>query len=266
MIATTDVVEEARAAEVAAKDRQPKELRAERRRISPGGISEKERAVSVAGGLILAALGLSRRSVTGALVAGMGGALIYRGVRGYSAVYDPAAQETAAKKGMHVEAAFLIGREPGELYQFWRNFSNLPHVMRHLKSVDVIDEKRSRWVASAPKLAGGRVEWIAEVTNDIPDQLIAWRSIENSEVNHAGEIKFSRAPGERGTEVLVQLDYSPPAGRLGHWIATLYGESAQQQIRDDLRHFKRMIECGETVTTAGQPHGRCAGPGLFRKD
>lgn len=266
MIATTDVLPETKTADETAKVRPSTDTRAERRQVSPKTSHSSESAVSIAGGFILAALGLSRRSIGGALIAGVGGALIYRGMSGYSAEPNKKTRKRIEKKGTHVQTAFLIGREPGELYQFWRNFSNLPHVMRHLKSVDVIDETRSRWVASAPRFAGGRVEWIAEVVKDIPDQLIAWRSIENSEVDHAGEISFSKAPGDRGTEVRVQLNYSPPAGRLGDWIATLFGESAQQQIRDDLRQFKRTMECGEVVTTVGQTHGKCAGFGLFRKD
>jgi uncharacterized membrane protein len=106
------------------------------------------------------------------------------------------------------------------------------------------------------------VVWDAEITEDVPNERIAWRSLPGSEIDTAGHIRFTPAMGDRGTEVHVSMNYVPPAGRFGHWVATLFGESPQRQMRDDLRNFKRLMETGELPTTEGQPHGTCSGRGI----
>jgi uncharacterized membrane protein len=125
--------------------------------------------------------------------------------------------------------------------------------MSHLRSVEVLSEKRSRWKAKAP--AGLSVEWEAEIVNEKPDALIAWQSCEGSSVPNWGVVRFNSAPGHRGTEVSVQLEYEPIAGATGVALAKLFGEEPSQQIEEDLRRFKRIMEAGETPTTAGQPRG-----------
>jgi uncharacterized membrane protein len=233
-------------------------------------VSAAERAASLAAGSVLAIFALARRTLPGALVAGVGGALIFRAATGHSFAYGLLGQNTAqsrppeeeiAERGIHVEQAFLINRSPADLYGYWRNFENLPRIMTHLKSVRVIDSTHSHWVAEAPRIAGGKVEWDAEIVQDQPDTLIAWRSLPGSSIDTVGQIRFAPAMGDRGTEVHVFMDYVPPAGRLGHWVATLFGESPRRQMRDDLRNFKRIMELGELPTITGQSRGTCTGRG-----
>jgi uncharacterized membrane protein len=154
--------------------------------------------------------------------------------------------------GMEVRKAITVNRSPDEVYRFWRDLSNLPRFMSHLQSVDVIDESRSHWVARAP--AGGTVEWDAEIVDDRPNQRIAWQSLEGSEVENAGSVTFTPAPGERGTEVRVALRYLPPAGATGRAIARLFGQEPGQQIEADLRAFKQVIETGEVVHSDASIH------------
>jgi uncharacterized membrane protein len=236
-------------------------------------VGTDERAVSIAAGSILAALGLSRRSLPGVLIAAVGGGLIYRGATGHCPVYaamgmdttqsdDPDAVERETHEhGIHVEQAYLISRSAEDLYQYWRNFENLPRIMTHLESVRVSDEKHSHWVAKAPRIVGGSVEWDAEITRDEKNTAIAWRSLPGSQIDTAGEIRFTPALGDRGTEVHVYMDYVPPAGKLGHWIATLFGLAPRRQMQEDLRNFKRIMEVGELPTIVGQSHGTCTGQG-----
>jgi uncharacterized membrane protein len=132
-----------------------------------------------------------------------------------------------------------------EVYGFWRDFANLPRFMRHLESVQVHDDGRSHWVAKAP--AGRTVEWDAETTEDRPNELIAWRSLPGADVRNSGSVAFAPAPGGRGTEVRVTLEYDPPLGKLGSKIAMLFREEPGQQVYDDLRHFKQVMETGEIV-------------------
>ena len=155
---------------------------------------------------------------------------------------------------VHATHAILIGRPAEEIYKFWRDFKNLPQIMDHLKSVDVIDDRHSRWVAKGP--AGKRIEWQSEISADRPNELIAWSSIEGSSLENSGSVSFEQAPGGRGTLVRVELTYFPPGGPLGATIARLLGEEPRLQLKDDLRHLKQLLETGEVVTTEGQSAGR----------
>jgi uncharacterized membrane protein len=113
----------------------------------------------------------------------------------------------------------------------------------------------------ASRLVGGKVEWDAEVTHDTPDQLIAWQSLPGSIIETHGEIRFEKAPGDRGTEVHVIMEYSPPAGRLGHWVTSMLGQNPKRLVREDLRNFKHLMEVGELPTIQDQPKGTCTGTG-----
>jgi uncharacterized membrane protein len=146
---------------------------------------------------------------------------------------------------MHVKQAITVNRPAAEVYAFWHDFQNLPRFMDHLESVQVTGGRRSHWKAKAP--AGTTVEWDAELVDDQPDSLIAWRSVEGSGVQNAGTVRFQPAPGNRGTEVRVELQYDAPGGKLGALLAKLFGEEPGQQVYDDLRAFKQVMETGEVV-------------------
>jgi uncharacterized membrane protein len=239
--------------------------RRQRKSRNQANVGQTERIVSVAAGSILTLLGLGRRDALGLVIGGVGGGLLYRGATGHCHTYQALGIDSTdgeTQGGIHVSQSFLVDKSPDELYAYWRNFENLPQIMSHLKSVQVLADGRSHWVATAPAIVGGKVEWDAEITADEPYSRIEWRSLPGSLVEHQGSVQFVRAPGDRGTAVRVVMDYSPPAGRLGHWVAKLFGEAPDQQIREDLRNFKRTMEIGEPLTTAGQPRGSCLGWGL----
>lgn len=158
---------------------------------------------------------------------------------------------------IRVAQAVTINRSPEELYRFWRDFQNLPRFMKHLESIRATGDRRSHWAAKAP--AGTTVEWDAEITEDRPNELIAWRSLEGADVDNIGSVRFERAPGGRGAIVRVEMRYSPPAGVIGATVAKLLGKDPEWRIKDDLRRFKQMMEAGEIITTEGQPAGRASG-------
>ena len=160
--------------------------------------------------------------------------------------------------GVKVERVTTINRPIGEVYRFWRNFENLPRFMRHLESVQPLDGRRSRWRARGP--AGLHVEWEAEMLQDRPDEWIAWRSLPGSRIENSGSVRFSAAPGGRGTEVRVQLRYVPPAGAFGRTIARLFGEEPDQQVHEDLHRFKQLMETGEVPLSDGPSLWRPAQP------
>ena len=151
----------------------------------------------------------------------------------------------AKQQGTRVRKSITVNRPADEVYGFWRNFENLPRFMKHLESVQMTGDRRSHWKANAP--AGKTVEWDAETTEDRPNELIAWRSVEGADVPNAGVVRFVDAPGGRGTEIHVDLRYDPPAGKLGALFAKLFGEEPSQQVDGDLRRFKQVLEIGEVT-------------------
>ena len=157
--------------------------------------------------------------------------------------------DSTSTGGNIVKKSIIIDRTPEEIYQFWHNFENLPTFMKHLESVSVTGDGRSHWVAKAP--AGSSVEWDAEVTEDRPNELIAWRSLEGADVDNSGSVRFERAPGNNGTIVHVDIEYNPPGGVIGSVVAKLSGEEPGQQIYDDLRNLKQVMEVGEIVLSDG---------------
>jgi uncharacterized membrane protein len=168
-----------------------------------------------------------------------------------------------AKEGpmLQVSRSVTIRRPRQEVYRFWRDLENLPRFMRHVEDVSAIDEKRSRWVVTAP--GNRKVEWEAEIVDETPNERIAWRSLPGADVQHAGSVQFREAPGDRGTEVRVQLQYDAPAGKAGALVAKLLGEEPRQQVRDDLRRFKQVMEVGEIVLSEGSLEG--AGEGAAKE-
>ena len=160
-------------------------------------------------------------------------------------VVSKLASSVGLTSNIHVKKSMMVNRSPEELYQFWRNFENLPRFMTHLEAVQVQGDRHSHWKAKAP--AGTTVEWDAEITDDRPNEQIAWRSLENADVHNTGSVRFERAAGNRGTKVTVEVYYDAPGGAIGAALAKLFGEEPSQQVQDDLRIFKQVMETGEMV-------------------
>ncbi|MHC1763579.1 MAG: SRPBCC family protein [Verrucomicrobiia bacterium] len=158
---------------------------------------------------------------------------------------------------VHVEKSIIVNRSPEEVYAFWRDFTNLPRFMSHLLSVEILSSQRSHWVAKGP--AGTKVEWDAEIITDTPNEVISWRSLEGADVDHAGSVRFERAPGGRGTIVRVKMQYRTVAGRVGATVVKLLGQSPEKQVKVDLNQFKQVMEAGEVARTEGQPTGTVRG-------
>jgi uncharacterized membrane protein len=158
---------------------------------------------------------------------------------------------------VQVTEAVTVNRSIEETYGFWRDFANFPRFMRHIESIEVTG-RRSHWRAKGP--AGVKVEWDADLVEDVENERISWRSLEGSDVEHHGSVRFARAPGSRGTEIRVHLHYSPPAGSLGRGFAWLLGSDPESQIREDLRRFKQILETGQVVLSDGPALWRAAQP------
>lgn len=168
---------------------------------------------------------------------------------------DVAAARRTTQQGEAVEArtAITVNAPPQEVYARWRDLDRLPEFMYHLESVTTLGSGRSHWVAKAP--GGTTVEWDAQITEDEPGRRLSWRSIEGSEIENSGSVGFAAAPRGQGTEVHVELSYTPPGGALGAAVAKLFGEEPSQQVADDLRRFKQLVETGEIARSDGSPMG-----------
>jgi uncharacterized membrane protein len=233
-------------------------------------VSDSERAVSAAVGGLFVASGLKKRGVGGLALALIGAELVRRGATGHCMLYDAlgfdggngdathrsdvrsAAATVNARKSIKVERTITIRRPSEEIYAFWRDFSNLPQVLDHLESVGDLGNGRSHWVAKGP--GGMRVEWDSEIVNEIPGTLIAWKTVGQPDVSHAGSVHFTPVSG--GTQVKFVMDYEPPAGRLVAVATKVMGESPDQKIQSDLKRLKMLFETGEVATTVGQTSGR----------
>jgi uncharacterized membrane protein len=194
----------------------------------------------VIGAAALIGYGITRRSKTGTALAAAGCLLAYKAARAVS---------TEAK----THAVFLVNASPEQAYKLWRDFKSLSRFMVHLKSVRELDAHRSEWIAFGP---GRReIRWNAEITEDSPNQRIAWRSLPNSEVQTSGSVNFRPDPQGRGTFVSANVQYGIPGGPVTSGLAALFGKNPEFVVREDVRRFKQLLESGEVPTTLGQTHG-----------
>jgi uncharacterized membrane protein len=189
--------------------------------------------------------GLGRTVAATAAAAGITGADLYAAVT-----------RSQRKTEMDLTAAVTVGTSPQEAYDRWRQLESLPQFMAHLDEVRPTGNGTTHWRASAP--FGRSVEWDADITEDVAGELIAWRSVGDPDVPNDGEVRFRPAPGGRGTEIHVTLRYWVPGGKLGEAVARYFGEDPHQQLDDDLRRFKQIVETGEVVRSEGAPGGKRA--------
>jgi uncharacterized membrane protein len=229
-------------------------------------VSQLERWGTIAAAAALIGYGISRRSTAGWCLAAGAVPLAYCGVTGRWPAGMPAMLTGGADtrralggpRGVHVRESVRLEMPVDEVYRFWRRLDNLPRFMDSLLSVEDLGGGRSHWVAKGP--AGVRVEWDAEIINEIPNKVLAWRSLPGGDVVSAGSVTFDAARQDRGTQLTVSLQYAPPAGSLGTLVAGLFGREPSQTIREDLRRLKQLLEAGELARGAGAA-GVTAGAG-----
>lgn len=213
-----------------------------------------------AGGLALI-FAATRRPLVATGLAVTSGALFYRGLGGRWPGAGTTLETTAAalggSRGLHVRESIRLECAVEDVYRFWRQLEHLPRFMSHLESV-VEDESRTRshWVAKGP--GGLRVEWDAEILTENQNRTLSWTSLPGSDVVTAGAVTFRPVRGGRSTQLTVHLQYAPPAGRAGDWIAWAFGRAPAQTVRNDLRRLKQWLEAGELATAGAASTGGAA--------
>jgi len=227
--------------------------RSNREQARPSNVGDVERILSVGAGTLLALTGFStlgRSPLKSLLGMGLGAALLYRGASGWCGLYaalgidhdrDREGSQAALSsgEGIRVEKSIKIAQPPEEAFRFWRDLNRLPQVMSHLESVQVIDSKRSHWIAKGP--LGTSFEWDAEIIEEKDGEMISWKSVGESPIATAGSVHFKPVDDEQGTEVRVLLRYAPPGGGLGDTVARLLGDAPEQQIEQDLKKYAASV-------------------------
>jgi uncharacterized membrane protein len=158
------------------------------------------------------------------------------------------------ENGIQVRQSFTLNLPVDEVFASWRRFRDFPRFMAHVESVEELDDMRSRWAVRAP--GGKTMRWDAEIVEEDPGRVLAWRTVGDADVRHGGRVEFRQATGGRGTVISVRMAYEAPAKGLGAMLVKLLGEDPETQIREDLRRFKQLAEAGEIPTIQGQPSGR----------
>ena len=214
------------------------------KRLYSTNLSQAERTISIAAGVKLALFGFKgifKSPFSSIIKLGAGGYLLNRGITGHCDLYASMGRNTTEPVNVNIRSSYLIDKPRQEVYKFWRKLDNLPLFMKHLESVEVIDEKRSHWVLKLPT-GVAKVSWDAEIVNDEPGFAIGWSSLPDSLVDNAGKVRFQDSPEGNGTLVDIVISYRPPAGGLGGSIAHVLNPVFKNMVDNDVRNFKQYMD------------------------
>ena len=250
----------------------PERVKHETTERSTTNVGQVERWASVLGGVALAVYGVERRGASGAVLALAGAELLRRGISGHCVLYDTLGITTTERDGVStlpyrdgptsrgavlqarhaikIERSVTVNRPPAECYAMWRDPANLPRFMEYLEHCESVGPDRTRWSISLP--GGKSIDWTAVVINDIPNELIAWKSEEGADVANAGSVHFRPLEGGRGTEVRLIMEAEPPGhGAMPRSLAKLIGRAPDAVVQSDLRRFKQLMETGDVLSPNG---------------
>lgn len=211
--------------------------------------SNFERALSIAIGAWMLYRGVKRlpkSPISNLLKATTGGALLARGVTGFCPVYDYFEIDGSKTTSVNIRSTVVVNKPKHEVYAFWRRLENLPLFMRHLESVQEIDDRRSHWEAKIPNKMI-TIKWDAEIVRDDENSLLSWQSLPGSTIENAGKVEFRNALGDRGTELRIMITYRPPAGNIGTQVARLFNPMFRKMVKEDVTNFKQFIELKESL-------------------
>ncbi|WNG40212.1 BON domain-containing protein [Archangium violaceum] len=205
--------------------------------------SPAARFVAGLGGASLLTWGLSHRGVPGMASTLLGSLLTLRSITNIE--LKRLTGVGGGRLGIEIHKDITVHAPVEEVFRFWRAMENFSRFMSHVEEVRTSGADRSHWRVKGP--AGIVFEWDALITRLIPHQVLAWKSVEGSTVEHAGIIHFESLNEGRSTRLDIRMSYNPPAGALGHAFARLLGVSPKKQMDDDLLRFKSLIETGKAT-------------------
>jgi uncharacterized membrane protein len=210
--------------------------------------SPTARAAAGIGGAALVSWGAVRRDVPGMLIAAGGAALMAR-----AATNVDVGRLTgigASRRAVDIQKTITIDAPVEDVFAFWTAYENFPSFMSRVLEVrPSVREGQSHWTVAGP--AGMHVEFDAEITEMIPNEVVAWRTVEGSIVGHAGLVRFDPME-DGGTRVTVRMSYNPPGGWIGHGIAAAFGVDPKSSLDADLARVKTLIETGRPPRDAAR--------------
>lgn len=132
-----------------------------------------------------------------------------------------------------IEKSIIVNRPVHTVYNQWTQVESFPQFMDGVEDVRQLDEKRVHWRAD---IAGVEREWDAEITQQVPDRLIAWRSVNGPQIS--GVVTFEPNASEQ-TRITLRMEYEPEGmlDRLGDFVGAI-----DRRIEGDLERFKQFIE------------------------
>ncbi|HEY3360180.1 MAG TPA: SRPBCC family protein [Polyangia bacterium] len=198
--------------------------------------------------------GATRGGITGLALGAVGAGLVARAVAN-----QPVSRLIGATAGRHVvnvQKTITVHAPIQDVFAFWSRFDNFPRFMEHVKQVERRDEWRSHWIVAGP--VDTPIEFDAEVTRIIPGRLLAWKTPADAPVKHSGIVQFAEVAD--GTRIDVRLSYTPPAGILGHAVASLFGVDPEKALDDDMLRFKALLEQGKATAHGEETRRDEVGP------
>ena len=205
---------------------------------------------ALAGGTLLAVLGLMRRSPIGLALGVAGALLLARGAANQPLGGMLRTRAMHMDQTVDVERSVHIDATPEDVYDLWTDYENFPRFMSHVVAVRDLGRRRSHWVVRGP--GGSEYAWNSVLTEQNRPQRLAWRSEPGAEIPQSGSVQFE--PQRGGTLVTVRISYTPPAGAVGRGLASLLGADPQSRLEDDLAHMKAYVERGRPPLDAGRAH------------
>jgi uncharacterized membrane protein len=178
--------------------------------------------------------------------ASSGAGLLFRGITGFCPVYNYFDIDGNKTTSVNIRSTIIVNKPRNEVYAFWRKLENLPLFMRHLESVQEIDNTRSHWEAKIPNNMV-TIKWDAEIVKDDPNSLLSWQSLPGSTIENAGKVEFRNALGDRGTELRIMITYRPPAGNIGNQVAKWFNPLFEKMVKEDVMNFKQFIELKDSL-------------------
>jgi uncharacterized membrane protein len=212
-------------------------------------VSNFERGLSIAIGAWMLYRGLKKMPkspLSNLIKASSGAGLLFRGITGFCPVYNYFDIDGNKTTSVNIRSTIIVNKPRNEVYAFWRKLENLPLFMRHLESVQEIDNTRSHWEAKIPNNMV-TIKWDAEIVKDDPNSLLSWQSLPGSTIENAGKVEFRNALGDRGTELRIMITYRPPAGNIGNQVAKWFNPLFEKMVKEDVMNFKQFIELKDSL-------------------
>lgn len=216
-------------------------------------IDNGERALSLGTGIYLlykSIKNLRKHPFMALQGAAISSVMVYRGATGICPIYKSLGKDTTDPEAINITEQITVNVSRDKVYAFWRELSNLPKFMKHLKTVIDLGNDQSHWVANTP---GNLVDisWNAEITREEEGEYIGWQSIENSMIDNAGKIEFKDSLNGTGTELTIEINYFPPAGSVGRSLTSVFNGVFEKMIREDIKNFKTYVELNDFKIFAG---------------